>query len=272
MIDLRAVNRLRRRVMANSRKQWLPFARKLTINRSVLIHIPKCGGRALNSAIKKSPTRSVQWAGHATYRELSERFGFRSRSIRWVALTRNPESWYRSRLTFLRQHLSSDSPRVDYANQYNPFSALANFGEFSLDEYIRAVQNPRAALSEDMSFWERAPGDFLFVINWLERTGRGLYTMTILDHCASRPLSSLDSPELVDQALAEIGAKFRFIRNEELKADSERILGIEIDQLQEVGLSNQFLRASDAVSKDGLAMLVEMDGRAAEMTGGYALS
>jgi len=241
----------------------------MTNDRLVIIHIPKCGGRALNSTLKKAHLRKVQWVGHAAYRELNSTLGFRSQAITWVALTRNPVSWYRSRLTFLRQHLNDKSPRADYADPYNAFSALAGFGNFSLDDYILAVQDPRASLPRDKHFWEKAPQDFLDVIEWLERTGRGLYTLTILQHCARLPLTALNSPGLVDQALTEIGSKFSFIRNEELKEDSEKILGVEISELGQVGSSNQFLRSSDTAGYAALRVLSEIDGHAAAVTGGY---
>lgn len=272
MKNLRLLVRIARRLLSRVRHSWHLLRKRLARKKTVVIHVPKCGGRALNVALKKSKSYRIQWVGHSQFHSLQLQRRYRTSATRWVALTRNPENWYRSRVTFLRQNIVENPHRKEFTNPYNLFAALADYGRLSLDEFVRAVSDPRAQLPRDSSFWNAAPPEFLETVNWLEKTNNGIFTLTILDHCGSAPFSQIDTPARVEAELHEIAERFSFIRNEHLETDSRNYLGIELENFEVVGSSEDYLKPSDKISSKTREILKRMDGIAASLTGGYELS
>ena len=257
-IELRGTRRSYKRVIRRGtralNKAWSFLRRR----RILVLHLPKTGGRSLNSALKRSSyMERISWAGHTRYSDIRWRQFYSAR----VGLIRHPEDWYSSKLRFIRREaLENESLQPGFP--LDPTIPIIRAGYSDLDSFI-GVFGGQISVDRDLLS--------LPAIEWSRATGYGLYTFFILYFFSEKDVFDLNTNEKTNASLEKIGGTFRFIRTEYMAADAAEILQVKSLDIGHLGKSPNGTH-EDKVSPAMAETIWQLDGQAAYLLGRYSLN
>lgn len=230
----------------------LPKGRRVP---SLIIHLPKTGGRSLNVALKEGKLlERVHWVGHTRFLDIHQRQAYKSRG----ALLRHPAGWYSSKLRFIREE-ALNNPALLPGFSSDPTIPIIRAGYSDLKSFLEVFDQREPAGSELIH---------LPAVNWSRGTGFGLYTFFVIYFLSKRDVFEIGTREEVFRELNEIKENFTILRTEQMEEDVTRFLSLREIEIPHVGKSIGETHL-DALTRENLFRIWELDGPTAQLLGSY---